>query len=223
MVNLTPWEQEWVQIQEDLRQSPGVQVLQEVRGDILEEDILSNARDSGGGPHFAPSLFERSVRFSEIGSQWQTVEPYSFVVGEFFLTPLEQAVREDPPDFTSSFYSDDEQRIGQGLRVIDDTPFTGAGSFTAIRLHSGSTDPELWFSDHLRGLWRMDLDYSTYVDFLRLTKGAFGWQHLFTQAPLEEEEFRRVTDRIVNMLDALPQIFPDRDCTPLRERWEARL
>ncbi|MBP8539428.1 hypothetical protein [Streptomyces sp. MK37H] len=223
MVNLTPWEQEWVQIQEDLRQSPGVRVFQDVRGDIREGDLLRDAGDSGGGPHFAQSLYGRSVRFSEIGSQWQTVEPYGFVVGEFFLTPLKQAVHEDPPDFTSSFYSDEEQRIGQELRVIDDTPFTGAGSFTAIRLDPESTGSEVWFSDHLRGLWRMDLDYSTYVDLLRLTKGAFGWQHLFTQAPLEDEEFQRTADRIVNMLDALPQIFPDRDYTPLRKRWEARL
>ncbi|WP_413114699.1 hypothetical protein ACK1X7_05250 [Streptomyces sp. CY1] len=223
MMKLTSWEQEWVQIQEDLRQSPGVRVLQDIRGDILEGGLLPDAKDPGGGPHFAPSLYKRSVRFSEIGSQWQTVEPYSFVVGEFFLTPLERALCEEPPDLTSSLYSDEEQRIGQGLRVIDDTPFTGAGSFTAIRLHPESTGSEMWFSDHLRGLWRMELDYSTYVELLRLTKGAFGWQHLFTQAPLEEEEFQRTADRIVNMLDALPQIFPDRDYTPLRERWEARL
>lgn len=222
MASFTPWEQEWIRIQEALRQSPGVHVLQEIRGDIAEDHVIPSVGAPGGGQNIDASLYERSVRFSEIGSQWQTVGPYPPVVGEFYLTPLEEAVHEGPPDFTSDFHAEEEQRIGHELRIIDDTPFTGAGSFAAIRVNPETPSPEVWFSDHLRGLWRMDLDYRSYVGLLRLTKGAFGWQHLFTQAPLEEEEFQRTADRIANMVDALPQIFPDHDYTTLRERWEAR-
>lgn len=223
MANLTEWEQGWAQVQEDLRQSPGVQVFRDVQGPVTQVDRPSDEGEPQGGPSLAPSLHERSVRFSEIGSQWQTVEPYPFVTGEFYLIPLSQAVNEDPPEFESSFHSKKEQRIGKELRVIDDSPFTGAGSFAAIRLQAGVTDPEVWFSDHLRGLWKMDLDYRTYMGLLRLTKGAFGWQHLFTEAPLGDEDFQRTADRITNMIDALPQIFPNADYSGLRARSEARL
>ncbi|MER6234515.1 MULTISPECIES: hypothetical protein [Streptomyces] len=145
------------------------------------------------------------------------------ITGEFSLTPLAQAVREDPPPFASSFHSKKEQRIGRELRVIDDAPFTGAGSFAAIRLQPAVTNPEVWFSDDDRGLWKMDLDYSTYVGLLRFTKGAFDWQHLFTQAPLGDAEFQRTAERIVNMADALPRIFPNVDHSGWHARLEARL
>ncbi|MFJ9406301.1 hypothetical protein [Streptomyces sp. NPDC101393] len=222
MQNVTPWEQGWVRIQEELRHHPGIQVVHETQGPVTR-DSVPGATEGPSGPHLDASLYERSVRFSEIGSQWKTIDPYQLVTGEFFLTPLQQAVRENPPSFDPSLYSDEEQRIGVELRVIDDAPFTGTGSFVAIRLQSGVKNLEIWFSDHERGLWQMDLDYNTYVEHLRLTKGAFGWQHLYTQAPLNEWEFERTADRIVRMLDVLPHVFPECDYTPLRERLSARL
>ncbi|MDG9706942.1 hypothetical protein [Streptomyces sp. DH10] len=209
MQNLTQWEQEWVRVQEELRQHSGVRVLRDTRGPLLQDAIVPGS--------------EQILRFSEFGSQWQTVEPYPVVTGEFFLTPLAKALREDPPSFDASLYSDEEQRVGAELHVIDDAPFTGAGSFTAIRMKTGTTaTPEMWFSDHVRGLWQMDLDYTTYVELLRLTKGAFGWQHLYTEAPLDDWEFERTAERVARMLDVLPQVFPDYDYTPLRQRWDAR-
>lgn len=41
-----------------------------------------------------------------------------------------------------------------------------------------------------------------------MTKGAFDWQALFTQAPLGEEEFEPVRRRVEGMLEALPALFP---------------
>ncbi|MFE4537261.1 hypothetical protein ACFRKB_19610 [Streptomyces scopuliridis] len=190
----------------------------------MVDDIASPGHEVPNGvPSLDPTLFEWSVRFSEIGTQWRTAEPYQSVSGEFFLTPLSQAVHTDPPNFNPSLYSEKEQRIGRELRIIDDSPFTGAGVFVAIRLQSNVHSPEMWISDHTQGLWKMDLDYSAYVKFLRLTKGAFGWQHLFTQAPLDDYEFQRTADRIARMLNTLPQVFPDYDYTTLLERGGERL
>ena len=224
MQNLTHWEQEWSRIQKELRQHPGVRVLRDTQGPVLQDaappDPPGNPEDH---PYLDPSLYERSVLFSEIGSQWQTVDPYPTVNGEFFLTPLSKTVRENSPSFPPDLYSDEEQRVGAELHVIDDAPFTGAGSFAAIRIQPGVTTSEIWFSDHVRGLWQMDLDYNTYVERLRLTKGAFGWQHLYTEAPLNDWEFEPTADRIARMFDVLPQMFPDYDYSDLRARLEARL
>ncbi|WP_330316954.1 hypothetical protein [Streptomyces platensis] len=223
MPNWTPWEQEWVRIQEELREHPGVQVFRDTRGPMNPDAVPSASGSSERHPPLDSSLYERSVRFSEIGSQWKTVDPYPLVTGEFFLTPLPKAVREIPPSFPPSLYPEEEQRIGAELHIIDDAPYTGAGSFVGIRIQPEVTDPEIWFSDHTRGLWQMDLDYHTYVEYLRRTKGAFGWQHLYTRAPLNDWEFERTADRIARMLDVLPQVFPDYDYTPLRQQLEVRL
>ncbi|MEV8432593.1 hypothetical protein [Streptomyces chartreusis] len=223
MQNLTDWEQEWSRIQEELRQNSGVRVLRDTQGSLLLDAVPPVPGSAGEDVILEPSLYERSVRFSEIGSQWQTVDPYPAVTGEFFLTPLSKAVRENSPGFDDSLYSDEERRIGAELHVIDDAPFTGAGSFGAIRIQPGVMTPEIWFSDHVRGMWLMDIDYGTYMENLRLTRGAFGWQHLFTEAPLDDWDFERTADRIARMLDVLPQVFPDYDYTPLQERGEERL
>ncbi|MEU0570443.1 hypothetical protein ABZ297_34340 [Nonomuraea sp. NPDC005983] len=69
----------------------------------------------------------------------------------------------------------------------------------------------------------MDVDYREYLDILQLTKGAFNWQFLFTRAPLGDGEFEPVCERIANMLDALPIMFPEHNYEPLRERFSARL
>ncbi|QPP08315.1 hypothetical protein G4Z16_20095 [Streptomyces bathyalis] len=223
MANLSAWDQEWLRVQRELRESVGVEVINEVNEPAFAENSHNEAADLRDEASVDSSLYRKSVRITKIGSQWQTVEPYPFVTGEFYLTPLTDVVWRDPPDFTSLFYTEREERVGKDLRVIDACPFTGAGSFSAIRLRSSGGNPELWFSDHRRGLWRMELDYTTYMDLLRLTKGVFGWQHLFTRAPLGHDEFQTTVKWITRMLDALPRLFPDYDYSPLQERLEARL
>ncbi|MEV0644840.1 hypothetical protein AB0I28_06215 [Phytomonospora sp. NPDC050363] len=219
MTEPTAWDRAWFRVQDELRASPGVRVLQELREPAAETTVDEVVLDA--------ALYERSVGFGAIAGQWTTVEPYAPVTGEFYLEPLAQAVSADPPDFTSMLDSDDEaeeeERVAADLRVIDSAPFTGSGSYTAIRLQPGVTDPEVWFDDHTLGLWRMDLDFPAYAEFLLLTKGAFGWQHLFTRAPLGEWEFQSAARRIANMLDALPRLFPDHDYTPLLARSRERL
>ncbi|MGP3973997.1 hypothetical protein ACTWQF_08085 [Streptomyces sp. 8N114] len=69
----------------------------------------------------------------------------------------------------------------------------------------------------------MDIGYRAYLDILRMTRGAFSWQFLFTQAPLGSEEFSRVRGRVEGMLDQLPNLFPQHDYEPLRQRLAARV
>lgn len=216
MPELTAREQEWVRVQEELRRRPEIEVLHEYRGDVR----TGEPRGSENG-----RAIDVPLRFRGIGSQWQTAGPGPAVTGEFYLdTP---SADEGPRDYVSTLDSSSaaeaEERIGRELRVIDSAPYTGTGSCGAIRPIPGNPEPEVWFDDSARGLWRMDLDYSGYLDGLRLTKGAFGWQHLFTRAPLGDWEFGPTMRRLETMLDVLPRIFPRHDYGPLRERLKSRL
>jgi hypothetical protein len=216
MTEMTTEEEGWVKVLEELRSASGVDVSNQVLG-AVESDL-----NTASAP-LDPATVRCSPRFSEIGSQWETVEPYAFVSGEFYLTPVVQAVNGEAPDFSSSLHSDSDRALGTELRIIDEAPFTGSGSYTALRLQAGVANPEIWYADHRQGLWRMDLDYCEYLRVLTVTKGSFDWQHLFTDAPLNDSEFRRTVRRLTNMLDALPRVFPDHDYEPLRARLTERV
>jgi hypothetical protein len=221
----TPYEQGWLKILDELQDSPAVDVMHEAREDIdlTAEDTAFDELAEWEGVEIGAELRSAYIRFSQLGSQWRTVDPCPYLAGEFRLTPLPLAVHEDPPEFTSSLYSDEQRELATGFRVIDAGPFTGTGSFVALRLQSGVENPEVWFSDHRTNtLWRLDLDYRAYMDALRLTKGVFDWQHLFTEAPLSDEEFAGTAADLRVMLDVLPEIFPDHDYTDLRARLRER-
>lgn len=213
---MTAEEMGWTAVLEELRSASGVEVSHEVLGAV-------EADPNPESVPLDPGLVRCSPRFSEIGIQWGTVEPYAPVSGEFYLTPVASAIKGEAPDFSSDLHSESERAVGAELRIIDDAPYTGAGMYTALRLQAGVANPEIWFADHLRGLWRMNLDYREYLRVLTMTKGAFSWQHLFTDAPLDDSEFSRIPGRLTNMLDVLPRIFPDHDYEPLRERLVERL
>ncbi|MGW7487935.1 hypothetical protein [Streptomyces sp. NPDC054786] len=227
MTDRTPFEECWLSILQSLRRSPGIHVMRDVEGpaELAVEDVLESFDELEDREKVTlpPALQEPHLQLSEIGSQWKTVEPYAFVTAEFHFTPIAHLVHEDPPVFASSLSSDDERQLVSELRVIDEAPVTGMGSFAALRLQPEAEEPEIWFTDGERGIWKMDLDYFGYFEALQLTKGAFDWQHLFTEAPLDTEEFASAVDRLRNMLEALPRIFPDLDYAPLRSRLEERL
>ncbi|GGZ61607.1 hypothetical protein [Streptomyces bluensis] len=220
---LTAYEEGWMRILEELQESPGTQVLNEIVGEVEASADASSFDDleEWEGIRLAPSYHDDFIRFEMLGSQWQTVPPFTFAAGEFRLTPLPLAVHEDPPDFSSSLYSDEDREMGEQLRIIDEHPFTGSGFFVALRLQPGIEDPEVWLSDNT-GLWKMGLDYRQYLEALRLTKGAFGWQHLFTEAPVGSEQFETIANQLHSMLDVLPELFPDHDYTDLKTRLRER-
>ncbi|KAA5836077.1 hypothetical protein ABT337_23195 [Saccharopolyspora hirsuta] len=223
----TAYERSWLEVVRALDENPAIEVSYEHQGDVqLEATDASGSFDDledWEGISLDRSLCELNIRFAELGRQWQTAGPHAWVAGEFHLTPLALLVHEDPPSFESSLHSEAERRVGAELRVIDEGPVTGAGHFAAIRLQPGVGNPEVWYSDSHSRLWKMDLDYPGYLEALRITKGAYDWQHLFTEAPLGTEEYDRTPDRLADMLEALPEIFPDHDYEPLRARLAERL
>ncbi|MGW0997983.1 hypothetical protein [Streptomyces sp. NPDC002520] len=220
------YEEGWLGVLDELRDSPAVEVLHEVQDDVdlTAEDTCFDDLAEWEGVELGAELRNAYVRFAQLGSQWRTVHPYPDLAGEFRLSPLPLAVHEDAPDFPSSLYSDEQRELAGGLRVIDSSPFTGTGSFVAVRLQPGVQNPEIWFSDHRTNtLWKMDLDYVGYMETLKLTKGVFDWQHLFTEAPLDGEEFVGMDRELQAMLDILLSVFPNHDYAPLRARLAERL
>ena len=69
----------------------------------------------------------------------------------------------------------------------------------------------------------MDIDYCAYLAALRVTKGTFGWQYLFTEVSLAEEDYKNTARRLTDMLDVFPRLFPAHDYSELRARLEERL
>ncbi|MGW1358825.1 hypothetical protein [Streptomyces chartreusis] len=222
----TSYEEGWLTVLDELRDGPAVEVLNEVQDDIdlMVEDSAFDDLADWEGVELDESIRHAYVRFPQLGSQWRTVDPHQDLAGEFRISPLPLAVHEDPPEFPSSLYSDEQREIASGFRVIDSSPFTGTGSFVAMRLQAGVGNPEIWFSDHrTNSLWKLDLDYVEYMESLRLTKGVFDWQHLFTEAPLHEEEFEGTARELQAMLEILPSVFPDHDYASLHARLAERL
>ncbi|MGW0866112.1 hypothetical protein [Streptomyces sp. NPDC002611] len=221
----TPYEEGWLKILDELKNSPAVEVLNEAREDIdpTAEDTAFEELAEWEGVDIGTELRSAYIRFAQLGSQWRTIGPHPYLTGEFQLTPLPLVVHEDAPEFPSSLYSDEQRELATGFRVIDASPFTGTGSFVALRLQSGVENPEVWFSDHRTNtLWQMNLDYRAYMDALRLTKGVFDWQHLFTEAPLSDEEFAGTAADLRVMLDVFPELFPDHDYSDLQARLRER-
>ncbi|MFC4908791.1 hypothetical protein [Actinomadura gamaensis] len=180
----------------------------------------AGSADASGEITAPAGLADCFVRFRGLGRQWTTTEPG--VGGEFFLTSLAHAKPQaydswiDPWEGGKRFPSAE-------LRIIDEHPVTGTGNFAGIRLRPGGGEPELWWSTIRYADWRLDIGYREYLDTLLLTRGAFGWQFLFTRAPLATEEFDLVRARLERTLDALPGLFPEDDYTHLKRRFEERL
>ncbi|MFB9537262.1 MULTISPECIES: hypothetical protein [Streptomyces] len=96
------------------------------------------------------------------------------------------------------------------------------GHLAALRVQPGVTNPDLWFDAGPLGLHRMDIDYCTYLDALRMTKGTFGWQYLFTEVSLAQEDYEGAARRLSEMLDLFPRFFPY-DYSEIRARLEERM
>ncbi|MEV0086785.1 hypothetical protein [Saccharopolyspora sp. NPDC050642] len=225
MADLTPCEAHWVKIVEELRDNPAIRDARATLSDpgsTLGDAPTAFAELAGRG-ELDKSLHEHYLRFAELGCQWSAAEPHS-VHGEFWLGNISRAL--PPLDVEWEVFPGGGRPAppsSSELRVIDDGPYTGTGFFVALRLQPGVPNPELWYCDGSSDLWLLDLDFLGYFEVLGLTKGAFGWQHLFTDAPLTSEEFGGKVRRLRNMLESLPEIFPDHDYEPLRARLAERL
>ncbi|MEV0701148.1 hypothetical protein AB0I53_25015 [Saccharopolyspora sp. NPDC050389] len=81
----------------------------------------------------------------------------------------------------------------------------------------------MWFDTTTEGHHRLDLDYAGYLEALRITKGTFGWQFLFADVSLSDDEFDVTCQFMEIMLDVFPKLFPEHDYEPLRARLAERV
>ncbi len=69
----------------------------------------------------------------------------------------------------------------------------------------------------------MELSYGAYAETALATKGAFGWQYLFTDVNLSSPEFHAASRNLGESLALFSEAFPQYDYVPLVNRLEARL
>ncbi|MGI5207874.1 hypothetical protein ACQEU6_40660 [Spirillospora sp. CA-108201] len=224
MAGLTAYEAGWRKVCGDLDDHPRIEVryaLQDEPDTDFTDVAASWAALVGEQEVKAPAGLEQChLRFRELGRQWMGEGPY--VNGEFYLTHIARAESPGQEGEWIESWTGKELFPASQLRIIDVHPYTGTGHYAALRLLPGGDEPEIWWVAEPRyGAWKMDVGYREYLEMLQLTKGAFSWQFLFTRAPLDNEEFKPVRDRIENMLDALPILFPEHDYEQLGERFSS--
>ncbi|MFI2367899.1 hypothetical protein [Streptomyces sp. NPDC018833] len=161
------------------------------------------------------------LRFEGISAHWRFDHQDVSFSGEFSVGHLAASLLTVGVDVDDEDATDEESRLYSELCLFDDQPRGGGDTFAALRIPPGTTSPEIWYHDGPLGLFKMDLDYCTYLDVLLATKGTYGWQHLFTDT--EDSEAGIHVPTMKHMLDVFPAVFPDHDYTDLRTRLEERL
>ncbi|MFE7661943.1 hypothetical protein ACWIG3_32010 [Streptomyces celluloflavus] len=177
--------------------------------------------------HFAPpvaeDLQEHYFPAEEIHASWDSVgQPR--ISGELCLTNILVALTRRHPPLEDITLPQSGQEILARLKVVDQEPFSGTGRVTGIRISGGKTEPEFWYHDTPRScLTRLELGYGTYTEVALATKGAFGWQYLFTDVDLSRPEFHATSQNLRESLALFSETFPEYDYAPLVNRLEARL
>ncbi|MGW3622051.1 hypothetical protein [Streptomyces sp. NPDC000880] len=227
MTILTPYESLWLEVLEELKNSPAIHVYSDLEEPI--DELLADARTAASeiaedyGVNLDPMLSQCYLRFTRLGSSWETTEQYPHVSGEFSIASLQRELEEPPPELGWVNPSADDLQLLSELRAIDGTPDSGVGTLAALRIQPGVDNPEIWFDHGPRGAWKMDIDYRGYLEVLRVTKGTFGWQYLFTDVSLRSDDFEAVGRRLADMIKVFPALFPGHDYESLRTRLAERL
>ncbi|MFD5750770.1 hypothetical protein [Streptomyces sp. NPDC127033] len=162
-------------------------------------------------------------RHDEIAAHWWSRCTGSRLVGEFSLTHIMRAIVEHYMDDIWEGEDGWERELYSELRFFDDTPRSGSGRMALLRATPGAMDPEIWFFDIRQGTMRMELEYPEYLDALLLTKGVIGWQYLYVDPAFSGVGFASCAERLKEMLEVFPRLFPDHDYTDLRTRLQERL
>ncbi|MFC6062664.1 hypothetical protein [Streptomyces ochraceiscleroticus] len=152
---------------------------------------------------------------------WHTADQN--IYGEFALNDLRTCVWGQYLPYTDERLAPAEQLVMDEVKVLEEAP--GSGRLAAMRVPMDMTPcHEIWLYDmnHKR-FDLLDLDYSSYVDILLITKGIPGWQYLYTDTRLADDEFKFLARQLQISLDALEELFPGHDYSDLRARLEARL
>ncbi|AOS64309.1 hypothetical protein [Actinoalloteichus hymeniacidonis] len=223
----TAYESTWFDMLAALRDCTEVELSIEQEPDS-DQDVERIYRDLADrdGIVFEPALIDRQLRFSRLTAEWQVPNPEvafdPLLTGEFSLSTLDQAIDAGGLLAVLDVPRGEHRRYSQ-FRCFDDTPWSGVGYMAMVRIEPGVTDPEVWFKASTMGCYRLDIGYAEYLDTLRITKGATGWQLLFTDISMSEGgAFAGTGRRMEDMLEVLPTLFPDHDYQPLRERLAER-
>jgi hypothetical protein len=133
-------------------------------------------------------------RFTKVAASWRTVKPYPLIHGEFSVTPLPLAFATGAPHMAWEGSTDEERQLYSEFRVVDDTPTSGEGLFTALRAPTEIRPIELWLYyirliPHKPPTVQLEIDYCEYLDMVHLTKGVFGWQFLFADVSFSDWEW----------------------------------
>ncbi len=227
MTDLTPYERSWVSVLDELRSCGALRVSRAEQGPVSQ--VFGDAPTEFANLEefeditLDPSLQRCYFRFVSIAASWEVVESDRSIAGEFDVAHISDVLSGDPPELGWSNSTPDERELLSQLRSFDGTTMTGVGHLTALRVQPDVANPELWFDAGPLGAHRMDIDYCAYLDALRMTKGTFGWQYLFTEVSLAQEDHVGTAQRLSEMLDLFPRLFPAYDYSDLRARLEARL
>ncbi|MFG3255072.1 hypothetical protein [Streptomyces sp. NPDC048172] len=232
MSEFSEYEQTWWDTLDGLRSNPEIHVTHEVRGDLTpslgDADQVFTMISTLNGVTLPESWKPSYLRFAEFGSCWtfgdrDSSESFG---GEFHVTNLfETALTPSPTEAWSGIPGLSEEFLEE-LHPFDGTPTTGVGHLALLRLTKGASDAEVWFHAGAYEPHRMDLDYPTYLETLRITKGTFCWQYLFVdpaEVDLSTEEFASAAGLLTRMLATFPRVFPEHDYSGLQARLEARL
>ncbi|TDD50745.1 hypothetical protein [Saccharopolyspora elongata] len=228
---LTAYETTWLGVLEELRNCPGIRLESADQGqlDDADADRAFGELADRDGIALDPSLKPYHLRFSGLAAVWDVPDPdpdYDedcLIAGEFYLHNIHRAVQSGP--LVERLYdpTPEELQLYSGFRCFDGTPHAGVGHLSMLRIQPGVANPELWFDATTKGYRRMDLDFPGYLEALRITKGTYGWQFLFTDVSLDDDGEHEVSGRFVEiMLEVFPTLFPDHDYAPLRARLAER-
>lgn len=226
MKEFTPSEQLFIQVMEEIAECPSIKLVSENRGDLL-------GRSGGAGEAFErltkrypdlPAEMQKCfMRFRNIGAYWHTEDPESPVGGEFNLIHLSECLSLGPPTWHArDEWSPEQKDLFSHFRVFDSHYESGSGTFGCLRLMQGGEPPEIWFYDNARGATKLDITYCEYLHNVRITKGAHGWQYLFSDLPLTEPGNTHLTRVAAETLDFLETDFPQHDYTALRARLSSK-
>lgn len=144
------------------------------------------------------------------------------LAGEFAVKSLHSCLASENLTFEDSRLTAEQREIMGELKIFEETP--GNGRMTGLRIPDSAAPPEIWLYDISQPrMEKLDIGFTAYLDALLTTKGVPGWQHLFVENDLRSDEFRSTVNDLKEMLNYLPQLFPEHDYDALRDRLEARL
>jgi hypothetical protein len=143
-----------------------------------------------------------------VHAAWQTPGGGE-AAGEICLKNLALVLSRFRPPLWDQTLTPSERRVLASLVIVDEQPYAGMGTATGLRITSPGSSPELWFYDSSRSfLGRLDLEYGEYLEAALATKGAFGWQYLFTGVNLSAARFSWHRENLTAAFDRLSALFP---------------